>query len=91
MKLTGRASQYWSALENIREVRGEYPIGTWHDMKARLNQKYRCAHGITELKEADPLVQYSDAPNLGYTFKSQDHQVPTFKSISYQYSHHSNT
>ena len=34
-----------------RELRGEYPIGTWHDMKAHLNQKYRCTHGITELKK----------------------------------------
>jgi len=37
------------------------------------------------------MVQHSDAPNLGYTFRSQNHQVPTFKSTSYQYSHQGNT
>jgi len=60
-------------------------------MKVHLNQKYRCTHGITVLKNADTLVQYSDAPNLDHTFRSQDHRVSTFKSTSYQYSHQSNT
>ena len=66
-------------------------MGTWHDMKARLNQKYHFTREITELKKADTLVQHFDAPNLGYIFRSQDHRVPTFKSTSYQYSHQSNT
>ena len=91
MKLTGQASRYRSALETLRELRGEYPIETWHDMKAHLNQKYHCTHRITELKKAKIMVQHSDAPKLGYTFRSQNHQVPTFKSTSYQYSHQGNT
>jgi len=52
MKLTGQTSRYWSALETLRELRGENPIEIWHDMKAHLNQKYRCTHEITELKNA---------------------------------------
>ena len=60
-------------------------------MKAHLNQKYHYTRGITELKKADTLVQHSVAPNLDSTFRSQDHRVPTFKSISYQYSHQGNT
>jgi len=67
MKLTDLASQYRSALETLRELRGEYPIRTWHDMKAYLNQKYHC------IKKANTLIQHSDAPSLGYTFRSQDH------------------
>jgi len=51
MKLTGQASRYWFALETLRELRGKYPIGTWHDMKAHINQKYGCIHGIIELKK----------------------------------------
>ena len=55
MKLTGQASQYLSALETLRELRREYPIGTWHDMKDHLNLKYRYTHGITELKKLTPV------------------------------------
>ena len=51
MKLTGQASRYWSALETLRELRGEYPIGTWHEMKVHLTQKYLSTRGITELKK----------------------------------------
>ena len=56
MKLTGQASRYWSALETLCKLKGEYSIGTWHNMKAHWNQKYRCTLGITELKKADTLV-----------------------------------
>jgi len=42
-------------------------------------------------KNTDALVQYFDASNLGYTFRSQDHWVPIFKSTSYQYPHQGNT
>ena len=39
IKLTEKASQYWANFETIREIR-EHPIGTWHDMKTKLKQKY---------------------------------------------------
>ena len=83
MKLIVQASQYWSILETLCELRGEYLIETWHDMI----QKYNYARKITELKKTDILVQYFDASNLGYIFKSQNYRVPIFKSSSYQYSH----
>jgi len=51
MKLTGQTSRYWFALETLRELRGEYPIGTWHEMKVHLTQKYLSTRGITELKK----------------------------------------
>jgi len=60
-------------------------------MKAHLNQKSYCTRGITELKKADTLVQDFTAPNLDYTFRNQDHRVPTFKSTLYQYSQQGNT
>jgi len=91
MKLTGQVSRYWSALKTLHELREEYRIETWHDMKARLNQKYHFTRRITELKKANSLVQHSDAPNLRYTFRSHDHRVSIFKSMSYQYSHQGNT
>ena len=37
------------------------------------------------------MVQHYDALNLGYTFKSQDYRVLTFKSTLYQYSHPGST
>ena len=72
-------------LETLRELRREYHNGTGHDMNAHLNQKYHYTRGITELKKAHTLVQHSVAPNLDSTFRSQDHRVPTFKSMLYQY------
>ena len=60
-------------------------------MKVHLNQTYHCTRGITELKKVAILVQHSDAPHLGHAFRSQNHQVLTFNSTSYQYSHQGNT
>ncbi|KAL0924100.1 hypothetical protein M5K25_004906 [Dendrobium thyrsiflorum] len=40
MKLTGRASQFWSNLESLGESRNEYPIIDWPSMKRELKQKY---------------------------------------------------
>ncbi|KAL0926660.1 hypothetical protein M5K25_002901 [Dendrobium thyrsiflorum] len=40
MKLIGRASQFWSNLESLRESRNEYPITDWSSMKRELKQKY---------------------------------------------------
>ncbi|KAI0507857.1 hypothetical protein KFK09_013985 [Dendrobium nobile] len=40
MKLIGRASQFWSNLESLRESRNEYPITDWASMKRELKQKY---------------------------------------------------
>ncbi|PKU75292.1 hypothetical protein MA16_Dca019338 [Dendrobium catenatum] len=40
MKLTGRANQYWTNVEHMRETRGEYPIADWGAMKQELKRKY---------------------------------------------------
>ena len=49
-----------------------------------------CKCEITELKRAYTLIQDLDVPKLSHTFRSQNHQVPTFKSTSYQYSRQGN-
>ncbi|XP_072987259.1 uncharacterized protein [Typha latifolia] len=40
MKLTGKANQYWTNVETLREIRGELPIEIWVDMKNELKRKY---------------------------------------------------
>ncbi|XP_073012262.1 uncharacterized protein [Typha latifolia] len=40
MKLTGKANQYWTNIETLREIRGELLIEIWVDMKNELKCKY---------------------------------------------------